>query len=161
MTTVGLALPLVYSVECRDADGRLKWHEEVHNLVTTEGKNHLGNVYFRGTTPITTWYVGLKNAGTIAAADTAASHAGWTDFTSYSESTRQTLTLAAFSSGVTNNSAAPAVFTISAGGTVAGAFVVSNSSKTGTTGTLYSVADFSAAQPVAAADVLTVTVSVT
>lgn len=161
MDILGLAPPLTYSVECRDASGRLKWREEIHNLVTTEGKNHLGNVYFRGTTPVTTWYVGLKQSGTIAAGDTAASHAGWSDFTSYNESVRQTLTLSAFSSGASSNSGSPAVFTINASGTVAGAFVVSNSSKTGNTGTLYSVADFSAAQTVAAADVLTITVSVT
>jgi hypothetical protein len=161
MDDMGLVLPLVYSVECRDADGRLKWRERIHNLVTTEGKNSLGNVYFRASAQITAWFVGLKNTGTIAASDTAATHGGWAEFTSYSEATREALTLAAFSSGTSTNTASPAVFTISGSGTVAGAFVASVSAKSSGSGVLYSVADFSSPQTVVATDEITVTVTVT
>lgn len=157
---IQMGLSFLYHVRCLDKYGNIKWEELFHNLTTTEGANSLGNVYFRAQTQITAWYVGLKQAGTIAAGDTAASHAGWSDFTGYSQSTRPALTLAAFSGGGSDNSASKAEFTINASGTVAGAFIVSNSSKTGNTGVLYSVGDFSAAIPVVAADTIQVTASV-
>jgi hypothetical protein len=60
---------------------------------------------------------------------------------------------------VATNSASPASFTINATSTVGGAFLVSNSTKGGTTGTLYSAADFSAPgdRSVASSDILNVT----
>jgi hypothetical protein len=162
MIATELALPLSYSVECRDASGRLKWREDVHNLTTTEGENSIINVYLRGSTQITSWFVGLKGAGAVSAADTHASHAAWTEFTGYSESTREALTLAAASAGASSNAASLAEFTINAAGTVAGAFVASVSTKGSTgAGVLLSVADFSSALTVASTDVLTVTISVT
>lgn len=158
---IQLNVPLVYVLVCRDRYGRLKWRGHAHNLTTTEGKNSLGNVYLRNGTQIAAWYVGLKNVGAVAVTDTAASHAGWTEFQDYTESDRQTLTLAAFSGGTSNNTAAPAVFNINATGTVAGAFVASVATKGSGSGVLLSVADFSASLAVEAADELTVSVSVT
>lgn len=132
-----------YVVEHRDLDGRLTWSDTIDNLVTTAGKNLLGNVMFGGTSKSAGWYLGLKGTGTVAANDTAASHAGWSEVTGYSETARQTLTLASFSAGASNNSGAPAVFTINTTVTVAGVFVIDNSTKGGTSGTIYSVGDSS------------------
>ena len=132
-----------YVVECFDADGNLKWREEIKNLVTTAGKNLLGNVMFGATSKSAAWYLGLKGAGTAAVGDTASSHAGWSEVTGYSETVRQTLTLASFSSGTANNSGSPAVFTINTSVTVAGVFAIDNSAKGGTSGTIYSAGDFS------------------
>ena len=137
------ALRFRYVVEHHDAEGRLVWREEFDNLVTTAGANLLGNVMFNGTAASSTWYLGLKGAGTAAAADTMSSHAGWSEVTGYSDTTRLTLTLASFSSRTANNSGSPAVFNINASVTVAGLFLVNNSTKGGTAGTLYSVGDFS------------------
>jgi hypothetical protein len=134
-----------YHVEHRDDSGRLVWSEEFTNLVTTAGKNLLGNVMFGATSKSAAWYVGLKGAGTAAIGDTASSHAGWSEVTGYSESVRQTLTLASFSSGSASNAASQAVFTINAAVTVDGVFIIDNSTKGGTTGTLYSVGSFSSA----------------
>lgn len=131
-----------YVVEHRDLDGRLTWRDEFENLVTTAGKNLLGNVMFGATSKSAAWYLGLKGTGTAAVGDTMASHAGWSEVTGYSESARQTLTLASFSSGTANNSGSPAVFTINASVTVAGVFLGDNSTKGGATGTLYSAGDF-------------------
>lgn len=132
-----------YVVEHHDADGNLVWRREFENLVTTAGKNLLGNVMFGGTSKSATWYLGLKGTGTAAVGDTMSSHAGWSEVTGYSEGARQTLTLASFSSGTANNSGSPAVFTINTSVTVAGVFLVDNSTKGGTAGTLYSAGDFS------------------
>jgi hypothetical protein len=101
-------------------------------------------------TQITTWYLGLitgpGSGTTIAAADTMASHAGWTEFVNYSNANRVTATLATATTAtpsVVTNTASPAVFNINgAGGTVAGAFLTSANDKSGTTGTLFSAADF-------------------
>lgn len=133
-----------FEFEFRDASGLLIARRRCRNLVTTVGKNHLINVEFRGSTQSTAWYVGLKGTGSAAASDTSASHAGWSEITAYSQSTRQALTLAAASGGSSNNSASPAVFTINASATIAGAFIIDNSTKGGTTGALFNAADFSA-----------------
>lgn len=130
-----------YVVEHHDLDGRLTWRDEIDNLVTTAGKNLLGNVMFGATSKSAAWYLGLKGTGTAAVGDTASSHAGWSEVTGYSESTRQTLTLASFSSGTANNSGSPAVFTINTTVTVAGVFAIDNSTKGGALGTIYSVGD--------------------
>ena len=95
-----------------------------------------------------------------AAADTMSSHAGWTEVTDYDEASRQTLSLGSVSAGSVNNSASKAVFTISATVTVGGAFVVSNSTKSGTTGTLLGIGAFSGGnRSVVDNDVINVTVT--
>lgn len=148
-------------VICYGADGVEKWRDVAHNLVTTVGKNDLLNTYF-GATAKSTYYVGLKGAGSAAAADTAASHAGWSEIAAYSEATRQALTVAAASAGSVTNSASKAVFTINGSATVAGAFLITNNTKSGTTGTLYSAGDFSGgSRSVQAGDTLSVTMTLT
>jgi hypothetical protein len=71
------------------------------------------------------------------------SHCGWTEVTAYDEAARQAFTPGSVASQSVNNSASKAVFTISSSVTVGGAFLVSNSTKGGTTGTLYSAGAFS------------------
>jgi predicted cobalt transporter CbtA len=118
---------------------------DVPNLVTTVGKNLMLDVMFHGTSPVTTWYIGLINSSgysAVAAGDTMASHAGWTEMTSYDESVRQTWVEAAASGGSTATSSV-AVFTISATVTIKGLFLTSDSTKSGTTGTLWCATLFS------------------
>lgn len=141
---LGALMPFAFVLEFRDENGLLIATRRCRNVVTTAGKNLMGNVMFRGSTPSTSWYVGLKGSGAPVAADTAASHASWSEITAYSEGARQALTLAAFSAGSSNNSASPAAFTINASSTIAGAFIIDNNTKGGTSGTLYNAADFSA-----------------
>jgi hypothetical protein len=137
----------VYKVQCVGADGHVKWEEEMHNLVVNQGLQSMVSVYLDGATQITTWYIGLitgpGSGTTIAAGDTLASHAGWTEFTNYSGN-RKTATFGTATTAdpsVIDNTASPASFSISgAGGTVAGAFLASVD--TGTSGTLFSASDF-------------------
>lgn len=162
---MGLIAPRFhYDFECFDADGNLKWQDAFDNLVTTAGKNSLIDVYFRAQTQITAWYVGLIDADTSyttgpAAGDTAASHGGWIESTAYSNANRPTLTLAAASGGSSNNSGNVAAFTINATDSIKGAFVISNNTKGGTTGTLYSAGSFAADRSVASGDTLNVTIT--
>jgi hypothetical protein len=154
-----------YYVECFDKDGNLKWTAETPNLVVNVGLQYMAGVALTSTAQITTWYLGLYGAGASnspAAGDTASSHAGWTEVTAYSESVRQTATFAAATNAnpsVVTNSASKATFSINGTTTVGGAFLISNSTKGGTTGTLFSAADFSSPgdRSVVNGDVLTVT----
>jgi len=114
-------------------------------LVTTAGKNDLLTQYFKGSAYTAAWFIGLVDGGstpTYAAGDTMASHAGWTENTSYSNSTRVAWTGGSASAGSIDNSGSPAAFNINATATIAGMFMVTNSTKSGATGTLYSEGNF-------------------
>ena len=138
----------VYRVECRDKDGNLKWTAESKNLVVNVGLQYMAGSALTSVSQITTWYLGLYGAGasnTPAAGDTMASHAGWTEVTAYSNANRVTATFVAPSAlnpSVVTNTASPAVFNINGTATVGGAFLTSDNTKSGTTGTLFSAADF-------------------
>jgi hypothetical protein len=135
-----------WSIVCRDRHGKVKWTDVIENLVTNVGLNHLLDATLSAATQITTWYVGLTDGTpTTAAGDTAASHAGWTEVTAYDEANRQTWTDGGVSGQSVSNTASPATFTISTNSTtVGGAFLISDNTKGGTTGTLYAVGAFSA-----------------
>jgi hypothetical protein len=155
----------VYKVQCHDVDGNLKWEAEAPNLVVNVGLQDMNNKYFLGSAYTATWYLGLYGAGATnspAAGDTMSSHAGWTEVTAYSQATRPACSFATPTTAnpsVATNSASPATFSINATTTVGGAFLTSNSTKSGTTGTLYSAADFSSPgdRAVVSGDTLNVT----
>jgi len=152
-----------FHVLCYDENGDLKWEEKNDNLVVNVGLQYMAGVALTSTTQITTWYIGLWGAGASnnpAAGDTMASHAGWTEFTGYSNATRVSPTFTAATNAnpsvVTNATAA--AFSINASGTVGGAFLTSGSGKGGTTGTLFSGSDFTGGdRSVVSGDTLNVT----
>lgn len=149
-----------YRIECYDKDGNLKWIEEFDNLVVTAGLNDLIDKTFKGSSYTAAWYVGLTDGTpTFAAGDVMSSHGGWVEVTDYDEATREALTLGSVASGSANNSASKAEFTINATVTVGGAFVVNNSTKGGSTGTLYGGGAFAADRNLVDNDVLLVTVT--
>lgn len=154
----------IYVFECFDKDGKLRWREEVPNIVVNAGLNDVLDKYFKGSTYTAAHYVGLvDNSGfsAFAAGDTMGSHAGWAEFTSYSGSNRPTLTLGSVSGQSVDNSASKASYSISGSGTIKGAFVSTGQTKGGTTGTLYSEAAFAANRTVENGDTLNVTVTLT
>jgi hypothetical protein len=153
----------VYHVQCFDKDGNLKWEDKAPNLVVNQGLKDMNDKYFPGAAYTAAWYLGLVtgpgSGTTFAAADTLASHAGWTEFTNYSGN-RGAVTFGAATTAdpsvITNPS--PVQFTITgAGGTVAGAFLASVNS--GTSGILFSESDFQSPgdRAVVSGDVLNVT----
>jgi hypothetical protein len=72
------------------------------------------------------------------------------------------LTLGTAAAGSIDNSASKAQFNINASATILGAFVVTNSTKSGTTGTLYGAASFTGgSRAVQSGDTLNVTVTLT
>lgn len=135
---------------------------EDHNDITNAGLDAILDIMFHGTTQITTWYMGLiDNSGysSVANSDTMSSHAGWNEFTTYSQATRPEWTEGASSSQVMTNSSA-IQFSITGSGTLKGILIASNSTKGGTTGTLWSTALFSANLIVTSGDTLELTYSI-
>ena len=155
-----------YYAECHDKHGNLKWTAEGDNLVVNVGIQYMaGTALANSAAQITTWYVGLYGAAasnTPAASDTMSSHAGWTEIDCYSNATRPAATFAASTNAnpsVVTNTSNKAVFNIDATATVGGAFLTSNNTILGTTGTLFSAADFQSPgdRSVVSGDVISVT----
>jgi len=126
------------------------------NGITDVGIHYLLDAGFRGTSAISTWYAGLiDNSGFtgVDPSDTMASHSGWSELhTEYDEAARQTLS---FGAAATRKITAEVSFTMNATKTVEGIFVNSDSTKNGSTGTLWSTALFSSAPGLVSGNVLT------
>jgi hypothetical protein len=168
----------VYHVECRDAQGNLKWTEEFPNLVNAIGKELMLDTLLKGSSySVTGPFLGLisGSGSTFSASDTMPSHAGWTEFANYTvggSAVRGTAVFAAASStgstpsNVTTSAATAITYTITgAGGTVGGCFLVlgsgASSTINNTSGTLYSAGNFTTAKITTAGDTVSVTYSTT
>jgi hypothetical protein len=140
-----------------------KWTDEVQNLVVTQGKNDLLDKYLSGSAYTATWFLGLvDNAGfsAYAAGDTAASHAGWVESTAYSNANRPTPSFGAAASS--SKASTATAFNINATATINGCFLISNNTKGGTTGILYSAGAFTGGnRSVTNGDTLNVTYTAT
>ncbi len=146
-----------YQVECRGADGELKWLEDFENTVVTGGADDLLDKYFAGSAYTAAWYLGLKGTGTAAATDTLASHGTWSEVNPYTGN-RPALAFAAASARSKVATAISYSITVAGPTTVAGAFTASVN--TGTAGILYSAGDFATSRSVVSGDTLTVTLTV-
>ena len=134
-----------------------EWEDD--NLVVNQGLNHILDVVFHGTTPVSPWYVGLfeGNYTPVAGLTAATVASAATECTAYDESVRQDYTEAAAASQSITNSASRATFTFNATKTIYGAFLISDSTKSGTSGSLLAAARFSASKAVVDDDQLLVT----
>ena len=129
------------------------------------GLQDMNTKYFTGSSYTAAWYLGLYGSGSTnnpAASDTMSSHAGWTEQTGYSQATRPACSFGTATTAdpsVITNSGSPATFSINATATIGGAFLTSNNTKGGTTGVLFSAADFAAPgdRSVVSGDTITVT----
>lgn len=159
-----------YTLECRDADGNVKWIDTVKNLVTTVGKNLLLDTFLAGSAYTAASFIGLvSGTPTPAAGNTMASHVGWTEVglanaPAYT-GPRKTPAWSGASAGSKATSSIGA-FVFTSGGTVGGCFLVLGtgalSTIDNTAGTLYSVGAFTGGNKiVATSDSLTVTYTAT
>lgn len=137
----------VFTLQCHDKDGNLKWEVAQPNLVVNEGLQDMNAKYFTGSGYTAAWYLGLISgtSPTIAGADTLASHSGWTEVpvsTGYTGN-RKAVTFGSATSAnpsVISNSGAAAQFAMLGTYTVSGAFLCSVAS--GTSGILFSASTF-------------------
>ena len=143
-------------------EGKVIHKERVRNAIVNVGLDYALSVALDGGSQIGNWYIGLvDNAGWSGfnASDTMASHGTWSELQSYDETTRPEWAPDAPSGQTISNSVA-VTFTINATETIKGVFITSNSTKGGTTGTLWATAGFTSTIPVASTDVLKVTYAV-
>jgi hypothetical protein len=138
-----------------------KWQDTIKNLVTTVGKNNILDNHFAGSAYTAAWYLGLISLTGygvgVVAADTMASHAGWTEDVGYSNASRVTTAWSAAAAGSKTLSTG-AVFNMNATTTIKGCFLASVNTKSGGTGILYSGGLFTGGdQPVVTGNTLTVT----
>jgi hypothetical protein len=152
-----------------DQDGVEQWREEFDNVVTTVGKNLALDTYLAGSAyTVTGPYLGLISSTSftaVAASDTMSSHSGWLEAgnahnPTYSGS-RGTAAWSA-ASGASKALSASLPFSITASGTVKGAFLVYGSGASATIdntgGTLYSAGLYTGGdQPVTSGGTLNVT----
>jgi hypothetical protein len=160
-----------YEVKCLDSEGNLKWVDGFENIVVDTGKIDLLTKYFKGTAYTAAFYLGLVNNAeftTYAPGDTMTSHAGWAESTAYSNATRPSVSFGtATASGGSSNpgvagtgtiSTSATTFNINATATILGAFLTTDNTISGTTGTLYSVGTFTgSSRSVVSGDSLLVT----
>jgi hypothetical protein len=129
------------------------------NDVTVVGKNHLLDVVFGNTAPVTQvdpWYIGCVNnspSPTFSENDTLASHAGWSEWSTYTGNRQEwdDANAAAKIKGTTTVS----TFPMTGAGTINGIFIASVDS--GTAGLLWATGSFDELVDVIGGDDLKVT----
>lgn len=143
-----------FVAECIGPDGQIKWRDEAKNVVCTAGKNLALDTFLAGSSyTVTGPYVGMISSvswSATAAADTMASHSGWTEAGVTNAPTysggRKTASWSAASAGSKALSSA-ASFAITGSGTLKGLFIVFGSGAVSTvdntSGTLWSAGTFS------------------
>jgi hypothetical protein len=143
-----------YSAQLFDPNGELIAEWEWSNIVCTVGKNLLLDAGLAGNSyTVNGPFLGLVTASGytgVNVADTMASHAGWTEATSYN-GPRKTMIWAPATGG-SKTVASPCFFEFTTDDVIRGAFVLLGPTGTnvvgGTSGVLYSVGVFPADQHV-------------
>jgi hypothetical protein len=160
-----MAIEGYYTAVCYNSTGEVKWEEDIHNVVTTVGKNATLDGIL-GNSAQGAVVMGLKGTGTAVAADTMTSHATWLEVglanaPTYSGN-RPAPSFSAASSGSKTTSAV-VTFSITGTGTVAGCFINigGSATKDTTTGVLFSAGDFSSSKSVVSGDTIAVTYTAT
>lgn len=158
----------VFTAQCFDKNGNLKWEDTFPNVVTTVGKNLALDTYLAGSGyTVVGPFMGLISSisyTAVAATDTMSSHAGWLEAGLANAPTytapRKTAAWSAASGG-SKALSAPLSFAITSTGTIKGCFlnfgIGATSVIDSTTGTLYSAGLFSGGdKPVVNSDTLQV-----
>ena len=161
----------VYTFKCFEYEnGPLLWEDTIENVVCTLGKNLMLQTALTGSAyTVTGPYMGLISSVSytaVAAADTMASHAGWTEAGSTNAPTFAARVAPAFgtaSAGALSTSSATS-FTMTGAGTLVGAFITYGTGAVttlmSTAGTLLSAGAFTGGnQPVNSGNVVQVTYS--
>ena len=123
--------------------GKLVAKYSVRNMSTIVGRNYMLDAAFKAGSQDSTWFLGLIASSDeieTLQSDTMSSHAGWTEFQSYTGGARKAWTSATAAAGGRLGTATAATFTFSANGSIRGIFVNSDSTLGGTTGTLWATA---------------------
>lgn len=161
----------VYTFKCFEHEGgKLLWEEKINNVVCTVGKNLMLQTALTGSAyTVVGPYMGMISSvsfTSVAAADTMASHAGWTEAGSTNAPTFAARIAPAFGTATAGAIALSAAtsFTMTGAGTLQGAFIAYGTGAAvtlmSTAGVLLSAGTFTGgAQPVASGNVVQVSYS--
>lgn len=155
---VPMAVGGVFEIEhIREGEVIDKWRQP--NLVVNEGLNKLLDVMFHADTQIATWYLGLfeGNYTPVAGLTAATVASASTECTAYDNATRPEFNEAIASGQSITNSANRASFVFNATKTIYGAFLISDNTKGGSSGSLFAAARFASAKAVVSSDELLLT----
>ena len=125
-----------FDVECLKPDGTVRWRDTIENTVVTVGKNLILDSALSGAAYTAAEFVGMISSvgyTAISAADTMASHTGWTEAGAANAPTMSgTRPAAAFAaaSGGSKAFSANAAFNITGTGTLKGCFLVGGAGAT-------------------------------
>ena len=156
-----------FHIECIKPDSSTRWVDDAKNTLTNAALDDVLNVYLADQSPKATWYIGLVDNASFTAfagTDVIGSHSGWIENTNWSGSTRPAWGNGTSSGGAGSVTNASTVnFSMTATVTIKGLFLVSDSTKGGTsTGLIFSTAAFTGGnQAVNNGDTLKVTYTVT
>lgn len=163
---MNLVVPIrgAFNFDYRDPKVRKRdWCFWVPNAVTTEGLNYLLNANFRGGTQQPNWFLGLiDNSGFSALdpGDTHTAHTGWGEYSGIFLSARPAWNVATAANSGQLTSSSPSIFSITANGSIRGAFVASRTLVgVGAGAVLYSTGAMSAGMSVSSGGTLSVTYS--
>lgn len=147
-----------YHWEIQGTDGTVRAWGTFHNGIPTTALNDILDTYFRNGSPSATWHallIGSDSFTALAATDTMSSHSGWTENTDYDEATRPQWDPPAASGGTLNNTTSME-FTMNAVVTIVGIGISTSSTKSGSSGVLFSTGLFDQEQTLAIGEVLRV-----
>lgn len=133
------------------------------NLAVAQGLTSMLGVYFHADSQLTSWYFGLfeGNYNPVDGITASGIASASTETTAYSNSTRPAYLPSAASSKSISNAASRASFVFTAQKTIYGAILISDNTKGGTAGTLFSCARFLNAKTVDINDELLLTYTFT
>lgn len=148
----------VYTVE-EIRDGQVVAVDRIHNILPTQGINHMLEVLARGAAQVPTWYLLLyENDYAPSAADTAQTFpmlAG--EATAYDHPTRHEIAFGNAANGSLSNAAVRVEVQFNAPRTIRGGGIVSTAAKGSAVGILLSAVRFSSPRQVDASTILRVT----
>lgn len=144
-----------YKVCIYSEDGQLKSIDELKNLIPTEGLLEFLKL-INGQSSAGNKYIGLGTATyTPVATETGATVSGnVAEWVGYTESTRPQWIIPSVTTNTIDNSASLAVFTSNSGATLKNVFLISDSTKGGTTGKLFSILSLPSARTLVSGDVI-------
>lgn len=130
----------VYNPDSMLFSREVAWREKMHNIYVQQGRDYILNTIFKNGVRDDPLYVGLFKTDTPADGWTMANNGTtWHEDASYDEATREEFVDGALSGTTTrqlDNDAVKAEFTMNATVTLKGAFITTNSVKSGVAGNL-------------------------
>lgn len=160
-----IALPLAfkYTPEVVYPDGRIVQGEPTFNLIPQAGIDLVAAWLQGNAAVISNWYVAIYEGNYVPTSDFTAADMQTLaqECQAYTQTARPTWNDVYDGTGVVDNAASRAIYTMNADKTIYGAVLISNATKGGVSGTAFSIARFNSPQVLVSGAEFRVTVGIT